>query len=340
MRCSHMSFFIALVALATALLIPDIALAQMAGDMQAAVSATLSHQLAQGTIHPLGFPAPVGPVAEQITWLYNIIFIIIAVIAIIVAVPVGWILWRYRRTNVAKPATFSHNLGLELSWTIIPALICFFIAYESYRALINIRTMPDDALNVEAVAYQFGWDFYYPDASENGTHVKAATPNKPDPEVSAAGVDRLVPELVVPVGRPVVVHVTGADVIHAFFVPQLGVKVDAMPGRVNYVWFKADEPGSFLGQCAELCGQAHGEMFFRVKAVPQADFDAYIQAQRVEAGLTAVPVSATAIVSATAVSTTAISDTELPVPGVSATAPTKVSVTNVSATAVIAPTNQ
>lgn len=331
MRCQNFSLFLALMALATALLFPQIALA----DMQAAVSATLAHQFSQATIHPLGFPAPVGPVAEQITWLYNVIFIIIAVIAIIVAVPVGWILWRYRRTNVAKPATFSHNLGLELAWTIIPALICFFIAYESYRALVSIRTMPDDALNVEAVAYQFGWDFYYPDASENGTHVKAATPSKPDPEVSAAGVDRLVPELVVPVGRPVVVHVTGADVIHAFFVPQLGVKVDAMPGRVNYVWFTADEPGSFLGQCAELCGQAHGEMFFRVKAVPQAEFDTYIQAQRVEAGLTAIPVSPTAIVS-----DTAVSGTELPPTAVSATAPTAVSVTTASVTAVASPTNQ
>lgn len=324
MRCQNFPRFIALIALAAALVVPQIAVA----DIQAAVSATLAHQLSQATIHPLGFPAPVGPVAEKITWLYNMIFIIIAVIAIIVAVPVGWILWRYRRTNVAKPATFSHNLGLELAWTIIPALICFFIAYESYRALVSIRTMPDDALNVEAVAYQFGWDFYYPDASENGTHVKAATPSKPDPEVSAAGVDRLVPELVVPVGRPVVVHVTGADVIHAFFVPQLGVKVDAMPGRVNYVWFTADEPGSFLGQCAELCGQAHGEMFFRVKAVPQAEFDAYIQAQRVEAGLTPVPVSVTAVVS-----DTAVSDTELPLPTVSSTAPSTASIT-----AVVSPT--
>lgn len=325
MRTINLPFCIALLALAAALVVPQLAVAQMAVDLNTAVSGTLAHQLSQATLHPLGFPAPVGPVAEKITWLYNVIFIIIAVIAIIVAVPVGWILWRYRRTNVAKPATFSHNLGLELAWTIIPALICFFIAYESYRALVSIRTMPDDALNVEAVAYQFGWDFFYPDASENGTHVKAAVPTKPDAEVSAAGVDRLVPELVVPVGRPVVVHVTGADVIHAFFVPQLGVKVDAVPGRINYVWFKADEAGSFLGQCAELCGQAHGEMFFRVKAVPQAEFDTYIQAQRVEAGLTAVPVSVTTLVSGTAVSgiklpLTAASATELPRPAISATA--------------------
>lgn len=249
--------------------------------------------MAAQTIHPGGFPAPASGVAAQIGHLYNIIFIIITVIFFIVLVPIGIIALRFRRSQVTRPATFSHSTLLEVSWTVIPAIICIFIAYESWLAMRTLRTMPEGAVNIEAVAYQFGWDFYYPDASENGAHVKASAPTAPDAEVSAAGVERTIPTLVVPVNKPVVMHVTGADVIHAFFVPKLGVKIDAIPGRINYAWFSANQTGDFLGQCAELCGSAHGEMFFRVKVVPQAEYDTYVAAQRVAAGLTATPVVAT-----------------------------------------------
>lgn len=266
--------------------------------------ATMGQAIAE-TMHPGGFPTPMGPVASLTADLYNIIFIIIAVVGVGVALAMGAIIWRFRRSRGHKPATFSHNTAIEVAWTVIPAIICVYIAYISYEGLIKVRTMPKDAVTVEVVAYQFGWDFYYPDASENGVHVAAAEPTQPDPEISAAGVERMTKELVVPVGTPVVAHVTSQDVIHAFFVPKLGVKIDAMPGRINYVWFEADQPGSFLGQCAELCGSAHGEMFFRVKAVPQEEFDAYIAARRVDAGLTATPQETAAPVEAVAEEITA-----------------------------------
>ncbi|RYG60356.1 MAG: cytochrome c oxidase subunit II [Alphaproteobacteria bacterium] len=241
--------------------------------------------LAVESIHPGGFPTPVGPTAVEISWLYNIIFVIIAVISVFVAVPILYILWKYRRDKVSKPATFSHSLVLELIWTIVPALICVVIAVLSYRAMIMIRTMPEDAMNVEVVAYQFGWDFYYPDVSQGDKHVSAPEPKGDDPDVSLPGAPRQTKTLVVPVGKPIVLHVTAQDVIHAFFVPHLGTKIDAIPGRINYAWFTATEPGDWLGQCAELCGQAHGEMFFRVKAVPQAEFDAYLAEQVKAAGI-------------------------------------------------------
>ncbi|PZP40658.1 MAG: cytochrome c oxidase subunit II [Pseudomonas fluorescens] len=256
------------------------------------------------SIHPGGFPSPVGPVANEIGWLYNLLFIIIAVVALVVAIPIVYILWRYRRTKVAKPATFSHSLVLELIWTTIPALICVAIAFFSYKAMVMIRTMPEDAMNVEVVAYQFGWDFYYPDVSQADKHVSAPEPTTDDSEVSLPGAPRQTKTLVVPVGKPIVLHVTAQDVIHAFFVPHLGVKIDAIPGRINYAWFTATEPGDWLGQCAELCGQAHGEMFFRVKAVPQAEFDAFIAARKAEAGVEDVVVSDTVAVEAEGVSGT------------------------------------
>lgn len=245
--------------------------------------------LATAALHPGAFPTPIGPVAEHINWLYNVMFIIVAVIAVVVVVPLLYILYRYRRERVKKAATFSHSTVLEATWTIIPALICIFIAVESYRAMRDIRTMPDGAANIEVVAYQFGWDFYYPDASEHGTHVAAAEPTTDDPEISLPGAPRQTKELVVPAGKPVVLHVTSSDVIHSMFVPHLGVKIDAIPGRINYAWFMIPQPGTYLGQCTELCGQAHSEMFFRVKAVTPEEFDAYLKERRVAAGLSATP---------------------------------------------------
>lgn len=256
--------------------------------------------LAEKVMHWGGFPVPVGPVAEKITWLYNLIFIIISVVFIIVTVGMGYIMWRYRRANVKTPATFSHSMKLELLWTIIPALICFFIAFESARAMFKIRTMPENAVNVEVVAYQFGWNFYYPDYSEAGKHVSAPEPTANDEEISLPGAPRMTKTMVVPVGQPVVLHITAQDVLHAFFVPKLGIKMDAIPGRINYAWFKAEKPGRYLGQCAELCGSAHAEMFFRVEAVEPEAFKAFIEAQKVEAGITTAPISATVPVAVSA----------------------------------------
>ena len=256
--------------------------------------------LAEKVMHWGGFPVPVGPVAEKITWLYNLIFIIISVVFIVVTVGMGYIMWRYRRANVKTPATFSHSMKLELLWTIIPALICVFIAFESARAMFKIRTMPENAVNVEVVAYQFGWNFYYPDYSEAGKHVAAPEPTGNDAEISLPNAPRMTKTMVVPIGQPVVLHITAQDVLHAFFVPKLGIKMDAIPGRINYAWFKAEKPGNYLGQCAELCGSAHGEMFFRVEAVEPEAFKAFIEAQKVEAGITVAPVSGTVPVAVSA----------------------------------------
>jgi cytochrome c oxidase subunit 2 len=286
--------FIAPLALLASLFFSTAALAEVS------ITIPYAAELGEKVMHWGGFPTPVGPVAEKITWLYNLIFIIIAVIFIVVAVPMGYIMWRYRSENVAKPATFSHSLRLELLWTIIPALICVFIAYESARAMFKIRTMPENAVNVEVVAYQFGWNFYYPDYSEAGKHVAAPEPTADDPEVSLPGAPRLAKTMVVPVGKPVVLHITAQDVIHAYYVPKLGIKMDAIPGRINYAWFKADKPGNFLGQCTELCGSAHGEMFFRVEAVEPEAFKAFIAAQQLEAGITPAAVSGTTAVTPSA----------------------------------------
>lgn len=303
------------------------------------LSATSAVFAATGTFHPGGFPLPEGPTAQLTTNLYNIIFLIVAGVILVVGLPLGYILWRFRASRRPQAATFSHSTLLELTWTTIPALICGFIMWESYVAMIKLRTMPDKGVNIEAVAYQFGWDFYYPDASEAGTHVKAEAPTKPDAALSRPGAERLVPEMVVPVATPIIMHVTSADVLHAFFNPHLGVKIDAIPGRINYAWFQADKPGTYLGQCAELCGSAHAEMFFNVRAVTQPEFEEYIKARRVDAGLPAVhveTVSGTTVSGSGPVATTLVSSTGIIASGTDASAK-NVGAVPVSTTAPITP---
>lgn len=237
------------------------------------------------TAHPGGFPTPVGPIAQHVTELYNFIFWIITVVAVLVATIMAIIIVRFRRKNNPKPAKFSHNTPLEVVWTVIPAIICVILAWKSYEGLVYNRTIPEEGMTVEVVAYQFGWDFYYPDFSDGETYVTAAEPAGPHPTLSLPDTPRYVKELVVPVDTVIKLHITASDVIHAFYSADLGIKVDAMPGRINYLWFEADKLGNFIGQCAELCGSAHGEMFFSIKVVSQAEFVNYVNARRGDAGL-------------------------------------------------------
>ena len=237
------------------------------------------------TAHPLGFPTPMGPVLGEITDLYNFIFWIITVIFVGVAGAMGYIMFKYREKNHPKPSKFSHHFVLEVVWTAIPAVICAVMAYFSWTAMTYIRTMPEEGLTVEVVAYQFGWNFYYPDFGGEGVYLGAPEPTKAHVQLSSAGEERFVKELVVPAGMPIKIQVTAQDVIHAFYVPELGVKIDTIPGRINYAWFQADKPGEYIGQCAELCGSAHGEMFFVVKALPYPEFVGYINLLREENGM-------------------------------------------------------
>ena len=219
---------------------------------------------------------PVGPVAQMVTDIYNIIFIITAVIGAVVVLGVGICIWRFRASKNPKPAKFSHSTALEVTWTLIPALICLFLAYTSYKGIDYIRTMPEEGMTIEVIAYQFGWDFDYPD--EN---ISSPEPEAPHAALSSAkGVERYVKDMVVPVDTVVKLHVTAKDVIHAFYSPDLGIKIDAIPGRINYQWFMADKVGDYIGQCAELCGPAHGEMYFNIKVVSQSDYAAWVASQK------------------------------------------------------------
>lgn len=236
-----------------------------------------------GTVHPGGFPAPASNIAAEVTHTYNIIFWITAVIAVLVYGVMLVAIWKFRRSRNPNPAKFAHGTLIEIVWTVIPALICLYIGWESFRILHLIHNTPKDGITVEVVGYQFGWDFYYPDL---GIAVPEAT--APHPTLSLPGQSRLVKELVLPMDTNVRLQVTAMDVIHSFFAPAMGVKMDAIPGRINYKWFRPTVAGEYIGQCAELCGLAHGEMFFTVKVLPRVEWQAWVNEQRKAKGLAEV----------------------------------------------------
>lgn len=235
------------------------------------------------TAHWGGFQPANGPVAEFVVGTYNIVFWICLAIYILVQgiILVSIIKFRKTKKRTEKDAAkFSHNTGLEIVWTVIPVIICLFIGIKAFQGIMYIKTVPEDALAVDVIGYQFNWDFDYPD---QGISIPFTDTNIP--ALKEAGINNPVKTLVVPQGKNVVLNITAKDVLHAVYVPALGIKSDAIPGRITYSWFNATKTGDFLGQCAELCGPQHGEMYFNVRVLPQAEWEAWVDAERKKKGL-------------------------------------------------------
>ena len=205
----------------------------------------------------------------------NILLPIITAIVLLVLVLLIIVMVRYNKRANPVPARFSHNTPVEVAWTVIPVLILMFIAIFSFKLLFEEHDMPKPDLTVKVVARQWNWDYEYPDQKI------AAYTSTPMSETDAANnhVPYLLAStapLVAPVGKVVRIQVTAEDVIHSFSVPAFGVKIDAIPGRLNQTWFKADRTGTFYGQCSQLCGINHAYMPIEVKVVSQPEFDAWV----------------------------------------------------------------
>jgi cytochrome c oxidase subunit 2 len=238
--------------------------------------------------------------------------ILLPIITIITLFVLGLLIWvvvKYNRKANPVPAKFSHNTALEVAWTLIPVLILVFIAIFSFRLLFAYNDMPKPDLTIKATGYQWYWGYEYPDngigefISNNLPEDQARAENRP---YRLAATE----PLVVPVNKVVRVQVTAADVIHAFAVPSFGVITDAIPGRLNEIWFKAERIGVYYGNCRELCGVDHAFMPIEVRVVSQADFDAWVAqkggspAGLVEAAAPSAPAADSAATPAAATATT------------------------------------
>ena len=190
-----------------------------------------------------------------------------------------WVMVRYSRRRNPVPSKTSHNTLIEIVWTVLPAIILAAIAIPSITLLARqYDSPPADALTIKVTGYQWYWGYSYPDNGgfEVISNMLPAEEAKARGEPEQLAADN---RLVVPVGEPLRIQVTGSDVIHAFAVPSLWFKIDAVPGRLNERTLTINEPGIYYGQCSELCGARHGYMPIALEAVPRPQFEAWIRSK-------------------------------------------------------------
>jgi len=223
----------------------------------------------------IGFQPAYAPLKHDVIFFHDwILMPIITGIMLFVAGLLVWCIVRYNKRSNPVPAKWSHNTTVEVVWTAAPVLILMFIAIFSFKLLFAYHDMPKAEMTVKVTGYQWYWGYAYPDQKID----EITSSVMPEDEAKARGLPfRLAAHdpMVVPVGKVVRVLVTGADVIHAFSLPAFGDKIDAIPGRINQTWFKAEKIGIYYGQCSELCGIDHAFMPIQINVVSQADFDAW-----------------------------------------------------------------
>jgi cytochrome c oxidase subunit 2 len=229
----------------------------------------------------VNFQRAVTEVAHDVHWLDNFLLIISGGIAAFVTALLLIVVFRFNRKVNPKPATFTHNAVLEVVWTVVPVLILVVIAIPSLRLLFLQLEVPEPDLTIKATGNQWYWSYEYPDADISFDAVMLQKDELAENGYTAD--DWLLAtdtRVVVPVNAVVHVVVTASDVIHAWAVPSFAVKIDAVPGRLNETWFRAEETGVFYGQCSELCGMNHTYMPITVEVVSQPDYDAWVQTQQ------------------------------------------------------------
>ncbi len=259
----------------------------LTGPILLAGAGTAFAGLGQPTPWQIGLQQAASPVMVDVIRFHNFLLWIVTAIALFVLALLVIVMVRFNARANPTPSRTTHNTVIELIWTIVPVIILVAIAVPSFRLLFLQLDAPKADLTVKATGKQWYWSYNYPD---NGNFEfdslivedKDLKPGQP----RLLTVDH---EMVVPVNKIVHVLVTGADVIHSFAVPSFGIKIDAIPGRLNDTWFKATIEGTFHGQCSELCGKDHAFMPITVRVVNDAEFAGWIATEKKNAGLDTPP---------------------------------------------------
>jgi cytochrome c oxidase subunit 2 len=229
--------------------------------------------LGQPTPWQLGMQQSASPVMDDIIWFHDLLLWIVAAITAFVLALLLIIIVRFNARANPTPSRTTHNTFLEVAWTVIPVIILVVIAIPSFRLLFLQLNMPQADLTVKATGKHWYWSYSYPDSGkfEFDSIMLQEKDRKPE-QPRLLAVDN---EMVVPVNKVVRMQVIGADVIHAFTVPSFGIKIDAIPGRLNETWFRATREGVYYGQCSELCGKDHAFMPIAVRVVSEQAFNTW-----------------------------------------------------------------
>ena len=249
-----------------------------------------------------GFQPAVTELASDLQWLDGMILVIITLITLFVTALMGWVIVRYNAKRNPDPASFTHNTPIEIAWTVVPIVILVFIGAFSLPVLFKQQEIPEADITIKVTGYQWYWGYEYVDegfAFDSymlGAPATLSEADRPDDanvtpfvldehmeaKLVDAGYSRdeflLATDtaVVVPVGKTIVMQVTGADVIHAWTIPAFGVKQDAVPGRLAELWFNAEKEGVYFGQCSELCGFYHAYMPITVKVVSEEAYQEWL----------------------------------------------------------------
>ena len=230
----------------------------------------------------LGLQPAATAIMEEIRWFEQYTLWFIVPITLFVMVLLAWCIVRYRASANPVPSRTSHNTMIEVIWTVGPVIVLLFIAVPSFQLLTSQYNPPEEPeMTLKATGAQWSWDYEYQDG--DAPLVFSSFMLREEDRADAGKEDRseyprllaVDNEVVVPVDTTVRVLVTSSDVIHAFAVPAFGVKVDAVPGRLNEVWFKVQREGIYYGQCSELCGKDHAFMPIGVRVVSREQYDAW-----------------------------------------------------------------
>ena len=223
----------------------------------------------------IGMQAPHSPVEENLHSLHNLVNTLMILIVVFVAGLLAYVIWKFNAKRHPVATRTSHNTVLEVAWTVVPVLILVVIAIPSFRLVYFEDRARDADMTVKVTGHQWYWEYDYPDSNNidfNSTMI-------PDDDIKPGQIRRLSVDnpLVVPAGKNIRILTTGADVIHSFYIPSLGVQRYAIPGHTIETWVKVDKPGDYYGECNQICGTNHSAMPIHIQAVTDADYKTWLE---------------------------------------------------------------
>ena len=228
----------------------------------------------------LGFQKSASETMDDIVWFHDYMLLpVITAITVFVLFLIAYACIRFRASKNKEASTTSHNTFIEVIWTLVPCLILIVLAVPSFKVLYSQDEIPKADVTIKAIGYQWYWGYEYPDENIIFDSYMIEEKDLKEGQPRLLSVDN---EVYVPVNKVVKVMITANDVLHAWALPSFGVKRDAVPGRINETWFKADRVGTFYGQCSELCGIKHAFMPITVNVVSQEEYDQWLEKAKVE----------------------------------------------------------
>jgi cytochrome c oxidase subunit 2 len=228
----------------------------------------------------LGFQKAASQGMEDIVWFHDYMLLpIITAITVFVLFLLLYTCVRFRASRNKVASTTSHNTLVEVLWTLIPCLILIVMAVPSFKVLYSQDTIPKADVTIKAIGYQWYWGYEYPDENIIFDSYMVDQKDLKENQPRLLTVDN---EIYVPVNKVIKVMITANDVLHAWALPSFGVKRDAIPGRINETWFKADKTGTYYGQCSELCGIKHAFMPITVNVVTEEEYNQWLDKAKVE----------------------------------------------------------